>query len=472
MGRGMRNGLRHLAIRFAAAWRSPLSILGGLVAALLSAAAVATTADPDSGLGHLDSELFVALVLCQIGIVAAAIGAGDGGDGRGQSSLSARLVGASPRDWTNPGLPIDRTSRVLAEALAGVLVVMTCQGALLIVGAIAFGREAFALPGLAVVTDVTVLPVAVAWLLPGRVQPLHVLRGVLAAVAGAAAALTGGPLVALLGSSVLTIALFTTADALSRIERRRPRQIERPARRLLVRRARPPLQALCRDAWFGPIEVGRRGLYLSVALILTAAGLGLTKGVPHRVVQLLTTWAPMMAGIPLVMNPLGLINLSVPSRLGGQGLFRVDAWARQSVLPLRREWVTRALYCHGLAAGGAFVGLCLAGAWLSGMPNFMGAGMGSARPAPWAPYVLMVPSFAGFLASRAAGDHRMRALSLTALVLTIPGYVVGVIVHRAAVSGGSGMWLADAIALGLAMVGGVPPLIYLFPRKAAAVRRP
>jgi hypothetical protein len=467
----MRNGLRHLAIRFAAAWRSPLSILGGLIAAVLSAAAVAAvaaTADADSGLGQLESVLFVALVLGQIGIAAAAIGAGDGGDGRGQSSLSARLFGATPRDWTNPGLPIGRTTRVLAEALAGVLVVMTCQGVLLLVGAVAYGPAASALPGLAAVLDATVLPVAVAWLLPGRAQGFHVLRGVLAAMAGAVAALTGGPLVALLGSSVLTVVLFATADAFSWIERGRPRKGERSARSSLVRRGRPPRQALCRDAWLGPIEVGRRGIWVSGALILAAVALGLVKGVPHRAVQLLTTWAPPMAGFPLVMNPLGLINLSVPSRLGGQGLFRVDAWARRSVLPLRPEWVTRALYCHGLAAGGAFVGLCLAGAWLSGMPNFMGAGMGSGRPVLWAPYLLMVPSFAGFLASRAAGDNRMRTLSLTALVLTVPGYVVGVIVHLADVGGGSGMWLANAIALALAMVGGLPPLVYLFPKRTRA----
>jgi hypothetical protein len=469
----MRNGLRHFTNRFTAAWRSPLSILGGLVAAFLSVGAVVTTADPGSGLGHVESVSFVALVLFQIGVVASAIGAGAGGDGRGQSSLAARLVGASLRDWTNPALPLGRTARVLAEALAGVLVVVACQSAFFIVATVALGSEAVDLARLAAVADATVLPVSVAWLLPSRVQRLHILRWVLAAAAGAVAALTGGPLVALLGSLVLTIVLFTTADALARIERKRPRPTKRPARNPLVRRPRPPLQALCRDAWLGPIEVGRHGLYLSVSLTLAAVALRMIKGVPHGVVQGLMTWAPVMAGMPLVMNPLGLVNLAVPSRLGGQGLFRVDAWAGRSVLPLRPEWVTRALYCHGLAAGGAFVGLCLAGAGLSGMPNFMGAGMGSGRPVLWVPYVLMAPSFAGFLASRAAGDHRMRVLSLAALALTLPGYGVGVMItHPAVVSAGSGMWLATAIGLALAIVGGVPPLLYLFPRKRASVRRP
>jgi hypothetical protein len=67
----------------------------------------------------------------------------------------------------------------------------------------------------------------------------------------------------------------------------------------------------------------------------------------------------------------------------------------------------------------------------------------------------------------------MRVLSLAALALTLPGYGVGVMItHPAVVSAGSGMWLATAIGLALAIVGGVPPLLYLFPRKRASVRRP
>ena len=142
------------------------------------------------------------------------------------------------------------------------------------------------------------------------------------------------------------------------------------------------------------------------------------------------------------------------------------------MLPLRPEWVTRAFYSHGLVAGGAFVGLCLAGARLSGMPNFIGVGMRTGQPFAWVPYMLMVPSFAGLLASRAAGDHHMRALSGAALILTLPGYLIGMFLpFRVLPFVERGFGLAGLVALILALVGGLPPLVHLLPRKTPGGRR-
>ena len=85
----------------------------------------------------------------------------------------------------------------------------------------------------------------------------------------------------------------------------------------------------------------------------------------------------------------------------------------------------------------------------------------------------MVPSWAGYLASTAAGNRRLAVLSLVSLVLTPFAYLYGSVFgfFRYGVWEDA-FWIGAVIALVFALVGGAPPLIYLFPRKRIASRRP
>jgi hypothetical protein len=58
------------------------------------------------------------------------------------------------------------------------------------------------------------------------------------------------------------------------------------------------------------------------------------------------------------------------------------------------------------------------------------------------------------------------------MMLTVPAWFVGLIIHPAGMSYVSTVWFVGAIWMVPPLLGGVPPLIYLFPRKRASVRRP
>ena len=82
----------------------------------------------------------------------------------------------------------------------------------------------------------------------------------------------------------------------------------------------------------------------------------------------------------------------------------------------------------------------------------------------WLPWLLMLPSLGGCLASSAVGRRELKWLSLAALSWTPVVYFIAVGFWPAAAGGPSKIRFAGAIGLVLAMVVGVPPLVYLFPK--------
>ena len=463
----MNNGLRHYTDRLTAACRSPLSAWTGLAGAVLVAVSAALPRELNA----------ISIVfLCSLsGVVVAAVGAGDGSRGMRESSLSVRLAGASLRDWPNPALPIDLATRVASETLAGLTVIMLFQAGLSMAVSALTGWDVIQAVRFQGMVDFMALPAAAAWLLPAGARALQVLRGVATSAIGGvavwASVTSGSPFTALLVAMALAVALFATSDAAARVEFKPRRRVGRTSYSSLARRSRTPLEQLWHDAVLGPIERNGRTLYTSACLVVAAFLLGPIKGVPPIVGQGLTALAAFLTGNALMMRPLGLTSVGAPTRLGGQALVGGGSWAGQMVLPLRREWVTRAFYGHGLVTGMVFIGLGQISYGLTGMPLF-GIGVPSDKGIGWLPFVLIVPSFAGSLVSWAVGNRRLLALSLTAAALTLPAYGVGLIVRPAIGVGEPAIWFAGVAALPLALIGGGPPLKYLFPRRAAGKRRP
>ncbi len=101
-------------------------LVGSLVAGVFFMI-VLLSIEPNS----LEWGMFVFL-LAVVGWAAALAGAGSVNSARTDKPAVGLLPGASPGEWPNPTIPIDRITRVGAEALAGPLVVMTFQVVFLI----------------------------------------------------------------------------------------------------------------------------------------------------------------------------------------------------------------------------------------------------------------------------------------------------------------------------------------------------
>lgn len=171
-----------------------------------------------------------------------------------------------------------------------------------------------------------------------------------------------------------------------------------------------------------------------------------------------------------------MVVLGVRSRLKGQSVLGAYSLPNRTVLPIRREWVMRAFYAHGLMTGTLVIVLGTIGARLTGTSFFSdisSLGQSSDDATVWLPWILMVPSWAGFLASTAAGNRRLAVLSLVSLVLTPFAFLYGSVFFLLRYGVLEDAFRIGAIiALGFALVGGVPSLIFLFPRKKASIRRP
>jgi hypothetical protein len=195
-----------------------------------------------------------------------------------------------------------------------------------------------------------------------------------------------------------------------------------------------------------------------LALALRIAG-----AVPHVVIQWLTLTAFVLPGVALMARPLGFPFSGTSSKPRVVAFFEKGGFGGGTVLPLRREWVVRSFYLHGLATGALSVGL------LSGV-------FGWPPAIVWLQFALIIPPYAGLLAAEAAGERWLMTLCLVALVFTWPADIGGALLaasdlHQVATIGPPTDWFAFVPRLFFACVGGVPPLVYLFPRKRVA-RRP
>jgi hypothetical protein len=471
----MNNGLRHFRNQCVAAGRSLERMGVGLSAfAMLALNSSLWLREVRTSIGWV----MLAFNFWVVGTVTAGAGAGEMQSGVRGRNHRGRLAAAELRDWPIPALPVNSIARVAAEALAGLAVLVAWQLAFLVVASVLTTWDLVPTMRFLGLVDVVVLPMAAGWLLPARLQLLHHLRGAGATLIGAAAVnasiSASSPLPVLLVSAVLTLVLFGTSDVAARIGDRSRRRVGGAAHGALARRSRPPLRQLWRDALLGPLESNRGVFYAAGGAALLAYLLGLVERELGIVRGGLIFAATVLPGFGVLRRPLGLGLTFVggPSSRGAGGIFGGRCFAGGMLLPLRREWVARSFYLHVLVAGAVCVGLGLLAEVISS--PFFGVEIRSAGIAglPW-PLALMVPSLGGLATASAMGDRRLRALSLTALLLTWPTAVArGVLVFVPSASGGMKAWLVLAIAVVLALVGGVPPLVYLFPRKRGAIRRP
>lgn len=466
----MNNGLRHFTNQFVSVWRSWLVILVCSFAAGIFFMSVLMSNEPD----FLDWGMFVVL-LAQVGWGAALVGAGIVNSTTTDKPAVGLLPGAGLGARPNPTIPIDPVTRVGAEALAGLAVMLAFQVVSLVLAFALTGRDALQMMRISLLGDVAALPMAAAWLLPARSKFAYGLRSAAASLVGGAAVYMSvsmrSPVPVLLVSMGLAVVLFATSDAVARIEGRPRRQAASTPRTALARRWRAPLEQLWHDALVGPFRAERGVLYSAAGAGLAAFLTRFVANVPTLVRQVLVIWATFIPGLLLVMRPLGLASLGGGSTLRAGEHFLGSWFAGGVALPLRREWVARAFYLHGLVTGALAFGLLFLEGRLVGMPMVFDIGARSNDGRGWLPWLLMLPSLGGCLASSAVGRRELKWLSLAALSWTPVVYFIAVGFWPAAAGGPSKIWFAGAIGLVLAMVGGVPPLVYLFPRKAAAVRR-
>ena len=312
----MNNGLRHFTNQFVSAWRSWLVILVFSFAAGIFFMGVLLSTEPD----FLVGGMFVVL-LAQVGWGVAVVGAGSVnstatdkpavGLGRGQPRGPAELHDSD-----------HRITRVGAEALAGLAVLMAFQAAFLVLAFPLTGRDALPLMRVSLLGDVAALPAAAAWLLPARSKHVYGLRGAAVSLAGAVAVYTsvsmGSPVPALLVSMGLAVVLFATSDVVARIEGRPRRQAASTPRTALARRWRAPMEQLWHDALFGPILAERGVLCAAAGAAVAAFLLRFVEGVPRIVVDTLFFVATFTPGLFLATRPLGLAPLGGgPSRRAG-----------------------------------------------------------------------------------------------------------------------------------------------------------
>lgn len=446
----------HLASRWTAAFRTPISCYVGFASAFM----LTSPSLPATAVGEWPDirtrSIFAVTIFFTVFVTSAFVAVLGGG--RTGGNAFPGFMGVSRggiRDWPDAALPLAPGARALVEALAGVGAMAVWLAALA-----AFGPLASAL-GLdvdgslpadvsrsaawsVIVSAPMLVPCAMAALLPARSQVIGVLRAV-AVAAVAAFVTTVGLLPLALGCAAgMAAALWATARVALI-----PGPIALPSRDAagpgqLSRASRPPLAQLWRDACLRPLRVTRWMLVAAAACFGLAAALTRAGAGWEVAAVALVGMPPFLVAAVLAWCPLG----TFPDRRGAVGPFADPNGSAWLELPLRREWVMRAFYAHGVVTGLVFVALTVLGRRITGGGVLLAPDV----PAGWAGLLCGVPPFAGFLTCRATGDRLRGAISLACFLLV--AFLV------------TDERLALAPLALLAAVGGVPPLVHLLDRRS------
>jgi hypothetical protein len=441
----------HLATRWAAAFRSPRECLVGVCAAFM------LTNGPVkpwwlNGIGGL---LSAGMPLLLVTWFMAGSCAGRGTSGRFPSFGTS--VRSEMRDIPNASLPLDPGTRALAEALAGVGILAVWQTLLVVLAPLLnplfhldLGNSVFASLSGTFATWCVLVPCAMAWLLPSQTQVVNLLRGATVTV------LAVDAFVMSLGSMPLAIDIAVGLVA-ALLATARVAMIPGPftlrgvlhaggsraqQRAVMFRQPRAPLARLWRDTILGPLRSGTLPLVACAACFMVVGALARAHLGPERFAAFVTTMGPLLVAGWLALHPLGT-PLTTVGRGARTGLFGGDtalAWTR---LPLRRVWVMRAFYVHGMMAGLTFFALSVLGSRTTGSLSVFSI---PGEPFRWFPYLCAVPPAAGAMTCMAAGDPVRGVVSVVSLFLiqtTVP----------------YGSMLSAAM---FALAGGLPPLVHLF----------
>lgn len=451
MGGAVMLWAHHLATRWAEAFRSPRACLGGLCAAFM----LTVTPVKPWWLNGIDGVLTAGMPLFIVAWFMAALGAGRSTSGRFPSFGTS--VRSEMRDIPNASLPLDPGTRALAEALAGVGVLAVWQTLLIVIAPLLnplfhldLGSSVFSSLSGTFATWCVLVPCAMAWLLPSHTQVVNLLRGATVTVLAVAAfviSLGSMPLAIDMAVGLVAALLATARVAMipgpftlrgvlhaggSRAE---PRAV-------MFRQPRAPLARLWRDAILGPLRSGTLPLVACAACFMVIGALMRARLGSEMFAGFITTMGPVLVAGWLALHPLGT-PLTTVGRGVRAGLFGGEtalAWTR---LPLRRVWVMRAFYVHGMMAGLTFFALSVLGSKTTGpLPVFNIPG----EPFRWIPYLCAVPPAAGVMTCMAAADPVRGVVSLVSLFLiqtTVP-------------------YDSMLSAAMFALAGGLPPLVHLF----------
>jgi hypothetical protein len=451
----------HLATRWMAAFRSPRDCYVGFAAAFMLTGAQMSA----MGVNHNVDWVLAALILAGVTSFAAMSGAGASTGGRPPGFGLAR---SEARDVPNPTLPLDPGVRALMEALAGVGVVAVWQTLLVVIAPLSRSLVPIDLVGSGVgslsgtfATWCVIVPGAMAWLLPAHSQVVSLLRGVTVTILAAAAfviSFSSMPwaidlAVALVATLLATARVAVIPGPFTRLGRPSdartaggPQHREGRSRALaavMFRQSRAPLAQLWWDACLGPLRSGKPALIACAACFIVGGALARAHIGSEMLAGSVTTIAPLLVASWLALHVLG-----TPATTAGggvrAGLFGGigHAWTR---LPLRREWVIRTFYGHGLIVGLTFVALSLIGLKITGSPPLFAGGI-PGEPFSWIPLLCAVPPFAGVMACAAAGDRVRGFISLVSLVLILTALPYN----------------STPLGAACALTGGLPPLVHLF----------
>ena len=450
----MRPAVCHFVGRLREAVLSPRLLAAGLIGGIF---AVVLDARLDPRSGH--PLLWKMFYLTYIGGLASIIGPGAASSPGQGRFWSTRFIGVDHRDWSHPPLPLGPKSRLLAEALAAVLLILVWRTVLepvfllarASVSSVSVSRFAWD----RLVDACVIVPCAVAWLSPSRVRVIHVVRVMAIGPLVVSWSLLA-PRIGTWSSCVMGLVLTAGLLQLSQVRFRLTMPFRGLARAgALVRRARAPESQLRRDLWCGPL---RNNLLLTAATVVAL--------IANAVVHLMSGNRSFAAGVVIGISvsflflPLGLPLLGRQGQRGGTPLFGgwfVAAWA---ALPVHRDALLRSVYAHGLIWG------CCVTLWMLAVMLTEGD-LGN----PWLglPVGLAASaSVAGALVCIAVGDRRRGMLSMGAVVFALgafalPDALASMAPLRATVVAAAAAALAGA-------AGGLPPLVHLVARSTQ--RRP
>jgi len=367
-----------------------------------------------------------------------------------------------------PALPVGMKTRILAETLLVLTVVLVLQAPLFLLGGSM--REYFYLPSLVdygtadlgllarrlVFGTLIMLPSTAMWVAPARSMHFYFMIRPLAVMVLLFLAMKIGWLAAPTGCAVTCLALFGLV--LLSVDWERDRTFSWKSRstrtEAIYRPGLDPDQRLRRDFWLKPVLplVVRRGL--------EPAGLIYDQwfGFPEMGFYLYTCL--VMSGVLslVVLKPMGIPLIEAG---GGLGL-AAGAAGRQAraheVLPVRREAVTRGIYLHGLLTGlliwGTVVGVNLLTTWLNLGELRMVDIDGDSADKYILPYIAVVPCLAGALTSSAMRDLGRVMVCMAAGGGIFLGHTLCLILDATT-------WLHAGLLVGLALLGGIVPLNYL-----------
>jgi len=379
----------------------------------------------------------------------------------------------------HPALPVSARSRAVAEvAVLGLLVTVGRLPGFFLGG---WAHDTFALPGEVVggaawaasfathtvLGFVIAVPVVLAWLTPTGGPQQALLRSGL--VAGALlAAMLCGLLATPASSAAVSLVLVAVQLRSIGVEVRLPwrRQAGPVAAPLPARPARDARHQLVRDFWSRPLPAALALLGAQAALVaLDHLALPESSPLGDDGPGLLYVGSTLVLSIALGwvgLRPMGSVQ-AVAGVFGKTGYRPGDFAAAWSVLPVRREWILRGVYLHGLVAC-ATIWAVAAGTYLAS--HLLDGGSLATALAPdkpfvelFVPLVAVVPCIAGLLAASAAARKTKTALAAVAMLAVFHGYFV-LLILKVPVA------VRIAYLVAMAALGGLPVLADL--RRSAA----